>query len=121
MLLLVLPQPGCSTIRRVTKRKEVGPDAQTLAMSRRPLQRVGVITLFDEAGGFALIDSGSNPTPAAGARLLSYTGPTPSAQLKVGDVRRRPFVVADLEEGAPRKGDEVFEAGTGVAVPVKVR
>ena len=88
-------------------------------MSRRPLPRVGVVALVDEAGGFALIDSGGNPTPATGARLLSYTGPAQSAQLKVGAVRRHPFVVADILDGTPQKGDEIFEASTAVAVPTK--
>jgi hypothetical protein len=117
-ILLAISQTGCATLRRWTKRK---PKAvpESVANSRRPLQLVGVIALVNEADGFVLIDSGSNPTPLTGARLLSYTGPAQSAQLKASVVRRRPFVVADILDGEPRKGDEIFEASTGVAVAVK--
>ena len=106
-------------MRRWVKKKERGPDAQTLAHSRRPLVRVGMIALVNEADGFVLIDSGASPTPVTGSRLLSYTGAMQSAQLKAGAVRRRPFIVADILDGAPRQGDEIFEASTAVVVAVK--
>lgn len=95
-------------------------ESEEVAKARRPLQRVGVLTLVNEADGFVLIDSGSLPTPAIGAKLVSYSGAVSSGQLKASDVRRRPFVVADIVGGTPRVGDEVFEAAplvVGAAKP----
>lgn len=104
-------QSGCGILRGGRQRKANAPEVSPqVAAARRPLQRVGVVTLVNEADHFVLIDSGSLPTPAVGAKLASYSGASPSSQLKASDVRRRPFVVADIVEGSPRAGDEVFEA-----------
>ncbi len=106
-LLLASMQTGCAVLRR-GKKTFRSRDAAT-ALARRPLQRLGTITLVNEAEGFVLIDSGALPTPATGAKLTSYSGALLSGQLKAGPARRRPFVVADILEGAPRRGDEIFE------------
>lgn len=116
--ILAATQVSCSTYRRRGKRQS-SPEAVAVAKARRPLQRVGVVTLVNEADRFALIDSGSLPTPAEGTHLQSYTGPVASGKLKVSEVRRRPFVVADILDGAPQPGDEVFEAVPEVVSPAK--
>ena len=116
--VLVISQPGCGLLRGWRKRKPPA-DAEAVAQARRPLQRMGVVTLVNEADGFVLIDSGSQPTPAVGARLQSYTARVVSGQLKASVVRRRPFVVADIVEGTPRVGDEIFETVNPVAVVAK--
>lgn len=118
MVILGVTQVSCSTFRRRWKRKQ-GPEAEAVAKARRPLQRVGVVTLVNEADRFVLIDSGALPSPADGARLQSYRGSVASGKLKASEVRRRPFVVADIVEGAPQPGDEVFEAAPEVMGPVK--
>jgi hypothetical protein len=70
---------------------------------------VGTITLVNEEERFVLIDNGSQPPPPSGAALKAFTSGTESAVLSVGSVRRRPFVIADIVKGAPKKGDEVFQ------------
>jgi hypothetical protein len=116
--VVAVTQGSCSTSRWRGKRKS-SPDDIAAAQARRPLQRIGVVTLVNEADGFVLIDSGSLPTPADGARLRSYTGPVASGELKASAVRRRPFVVADIVEGTPRAGDEIFEAAPQATAPAK--
>ena len=72
-------------------------------------QRVGTITLVNEAARFVLIDTGMGAVPAIGTALKSFSGDAPSGVVAVGDVTRRPFVVADIVQGAPKKGDGVFQ------------
>jgi hypothetical protein len=59
-----------------------------------------------------LIDGGDLPTPATGAPLKSYTAGVESGSLLATEVKKRPHIIADIKEGAPRKGDRVM------AVPV---
>ncbi len=118
--LLVILIAGCAIPQPWRRRSpKSSADAEAVAKARRPLQRVGVVRLVNETDGFVLIDSGPYAPPGVGARLLSYSGPDASGQLRASQVRRRPFIVADIVEGTPRTGDEVFEAATAVAVAVK--
>ena len=70
---------------------------------------VGTITLVNEDGHFVLIDSGMSPGPMPGAVLKSRTSAGASGDVKAGDVRRRPFAIADVVKGTPRVGDQVFQ------------
>lgn len=121
LLALATTQPGCHLLMRQRKPSRAEREvAQFAAKSRRPVQRVGVVTLVNEEDRFVLIDNGSVAPPAIGAKLLSYSGDTPSAELKASAVRRRPFTVADVVNGSPRVGDEIFESADGVpALPVR--
>jgi hypothetical protein len=65
--------------------------------------------LVNEADQFVLIDTATAPAPEAGTALKTFTGEVESGVVTVGSVSRRPFVVADIVSGAPRKGDAVFE------------
>jgi hypothetical protein len=109
---LAATQVSCSTFHRRWKKK-ASPEDIAAAHARRPLLRLGVVTFVDETERFVLIDSGAQPTPADGVRLRSYAGPHISAELRTSAVRRRPFVVAEIVEGAPRTGDEIFEVPPG--------
>jgi hypothetical protein len=40
--------------------------------------------------------------------LQSFTNDLVSGELVSSDVRKRPFVIADIKSGAPQKGDKVF-------------
>ena len=72
-------------------------------------RRVGMVTLVNEADQFVLIDTATASAPAAGTALKTFTGEVESGVVTVGSVSRRPFVIADIVSGAPRKGDAVFE------------
>jgi hypothetical protein len=79
---------------------------------------VGTIKLVNPESGFALIDNGLLPTPPQGLALKSYTQQTESAELVSSDVRKRPFIIADIKSGTPLKGDKVFTA-RNVALPAQ--
>ena len=70
---------------------------------------VGTITLVNTEGGFTLIDSGNTPNPSVGEVIKSRTADVESGELRVTEVRRRPFYIADIIKGKPQKGDQVFQ------------
>ena len=72
-------------------------------------RRIGTITLVDDAGRFVLIDTGMAGVPPLGTALKSFSGESASGVVAVGNVNRRPFVVADIVQGVPKKGDGVFQ------------
>jgi hypothetical protein len=72
-------------------------------------QVVGTITLVNEDAHFVLIDVGASGVPRSGTALKAMSGGAETGVVTVGEVRRRPFVVADIVRGAPRKGDRVFQ------------
>ena len=96
----IAAMPGCSTFKRKPKPVVVRAVAPV---------RVGTITLVNEGAHFVLIDTGMAAAPAVGTALKSFTGESVSGVLAVGNVNRRPFVVADIVQGAPMKGDAVFQ------------
>jgi len=69
---------------------------------------IGTITLVNEAEHFVLIDNGTSPAPASGMVLKAYSGDTSSGELLASDLRRNPFIIADIRSGTPKKGDRVF-------------
>jgi len=99
---------GCATLKKIRfpwrkKRKPVAAEAP------RP-QFIGTIVLVNEDARFVLIDVGHAPLlPRAGTALKSMAGETETGVVAVGDVRRRPFAIADIVRGEPRKGDRLFE------------
>jgi hypothetical protein len=100
--------------------------------------RLGVVMIVDKEGGFALIDIGTAPAPAAGTALKSFTldketttksleAPPPTAELTVSAFQRRPFLIADLKSGTPKVGDSVVSVDrpgqivSGVTIPPATR
>ncbi|MGI8432862.1 MAG: hypothetical protein ACR2MW_11315 [Chthoniobacterales bacterium] len=76
-----------------------------------PIERrfVGQVAIVDAEQGFVLIDLGSNlyvPEPGVLLRASNDGGET--AQLKTTPEQKRPFVAADIVEGHPLVGDQVF-------------
>lgn len=71
-------------------------------------QFVGTITLVNETERFVLIDGGFAVLPEE-VELRSFTGEIESGLLKPTAVRRRPFIIADIVSGSPKKGDRVFQ------------
>ncbi len=70
---------------------------------------VGTITLVNADESFVLIDTGSAPGPLVGSSITSRTAGSDSGELRVTEVRRNPFVIADIVKGKPQKGDAVFQ------------
>ena len=104
---LIAAVPGCATFKKVhllPRRKSKVAAAQAVAP-----RRIGTITLVNEDDHFVLIDTGMAAAPTVGTALKSFTGETASGVVAVGNVNRRPFVVADIVQGVPKKGDTVFQ------------
>lgn len=77
----------------------------------------GIITLVNEDNHFVLIDGGYSSAPADGLKLKSFTDDAESGTLAVSPQHRRPFVIADITSGTPKKGDRVRESAP-LPVPV---
>jgi hypothetical protein len=113
LLLCVLLLPGCSIFGKRSAAKKTAASEQVRAeAARRPLQ-VGRIALVNTTDGFVLIDAASFPSARTGETWRAYSGDTVSAELRATDVRRRPWVIADIVTGEPKTGDMVMQpAGT---------
>ncbi len=70
---------------------------------------IGTVTLVNEMDHFVLIDTGTGPVPAKGTALKTFRDGVVTGIVSVGDVTRRPFVIADISNGSPQKGDQVFQ------------
>ena len=100
-LLFAAQLSGCALLRP-------RPKKATLAPAAKPIL-VGIVTLVNDDGHFVLIDSGMSPGPLPGAVLKCRTTAGESGELKAGEVRRRPFAIADVVKGTPQVGDRVFQ------------
>lgn len=101
--LAVTLLPGCSVLN-ILKRKR-RPAKQEEA---KPVQ-IGTITLVNPEASFVLIDTGYRMSPAMGETLESRAPDGSTAQLRVTEIRKRPFVIADIVSGIPGKDDLVFQ------------
>jgi hypothetical protein len=97
--------PACALLRKPPPWKPV-PRAERVRGAHP--QRVGVIALVNAESGFVVIDTGTLPVPASGTALRVFGDGVETAVLAVGDISRRPMVVAEVVKGLPRKGDVVF-------------
>lgn len=111
LALLLLLLPGCSIFKIGQEKRRVAAQKERAAARKIP-QLVGTIVLVSEEGKFVLIDNESRPSPAMGT-VLGTGGEGPSTaetvELRVTEIRKRPFVIADIVRGQPQKGDRVFE------------
>lgn len=106
LVIVMLCSSGCSSLRSKAKEKP--------AIVPRQPALVGTVALVNLESQFVLIDNGLLPTPPVGLVLKSYTAGVESAELVTSAARRRPFTIADIRQGIPRKGDRVFVASAAV-------
>jgi hypothetical protein len=111
LALLLLLFPGCSIFKKGQEKRRLAAQKERAAARKIP-KLVGTIVLVSEEGKFVLIDNESRPSPAMGT-ILGTGGEGPSTpetvELRVTEIRKRPFVIADIVRGQPQKGDRVFE------------
>jgi hypothetical protein len=70
---------------------------------------VGEIAVVDEEKRFVLVDLDSNLyVPLPGTQLQSRNAAGKVARLKASPEQERPFIAADIVEGDPAVGDEVW-------------
>lgn len=98
--------PACATLKKALPARK--PKEKATATPRVP-QAIGTVVLVNDLDQFVLIDTGSAPSPPVGMALKTFTGTVESGVVVVGNVQRRPFVVADIVKGTPLKTDTVFQ------------
>jgi hypothetical protein len=95
------PESARSDVRRVS--------------ADRP-QLVGKVSLINTEDEFVLIELQTPRVPEPGMMLVARNGQMKTAQLKVSQEERRPFIIADIQEGLPHQEDRVFlEAAAALA------
>lgn len=109
LLALALSLGGCAVLKKFhLPGRRHAPKAQAAPPPTVP-QFVGTITLVNEAEHFVLVDVGQSSVPREGAALKAMAGNVETGVVAVGNVRRRPFVIADIVRGEPKKGNQVFQ------------
>lgn len=106
LLLAVVLLPGCSVLQKLRKRE--GPLKDTPTQGTRQVQMIGRVVLVNADEKFVLIDNGQNPSPGVGASVQCQMPDGTAADLKVTEIRKRPYVIADVVSGTPEKGAPVF-------------
>jgi hypothetical protein len=109
--------PGCASFKKRSDAKHRAATERTVDQAGSQPLLVGKIALVNAGDRFVLIDAASTPATRVGANWRAYTGGAMSAELRATDVRRRPWVIADIVSGEPQTGDTVMqpaeaEAGT---------
>jgi hypothetical protein len=111
IVLTVFLLPGCGISKAGREKRRLAAQKKATPPPKAP-QLVGTIVLVSLEGNFVLIDNESRPSPAMGTALRTGKEEIASAEiveLKVTEIRKRPFVIADIVRGHPQKGDLVFE------------
>jgi hypothetical protein len=108
LLALVVGLSGCSLFKGTHGNKPGRQKEKPGATAPASPRLVGTVTVVNSDDGFVLVDFGMQPTVAPGTKLTTRTDGTESGELLVGDVHKRPFVIADIVKGSPQKGDQVF-------------
>jgi hypothetical protein len=125
MLVNMLPRPSASPSAILFLRLTIlgastsflltltgcAPGPHPAATSAAPAQPtvVGEIAMVDEEKRFVLVDLDSNlyvPAPGTALRATNSSGAT--ARLKASPEQKRPFIAADIVDGDPVVGDQVF-------------
>jgi hypothetical protein len=105
-IALVFGASGCAAVASLFKSKKK-KDTTRVERATVP-ERVGEIVLLNEDARFALIDLDTGNPPEAGTALKVMRQGVEVGVLALGDVRKRPFIVADIVSGEPKKGDVVY-------------
>lgn len=95
--------PGCALVPNFLRKRRAKDETP------KAPQLIGTVVLVNPEGGFVLVDSGSLPSPAMGKAAQARSPDGSVAELRVTEVRKRPFVIADVVNGTPRTGDQVFQ------------
>ena len=104
-LLSVALFPGCALLKKFRGR---GPRKEAPTQRTRSVQLIGKVTLVNTEANFVLIDNGQNPSPGLGVVVQCRMPDGAVAELQVTEIRKRPFVIADVLSGVPQKDAPVF-------------
>ena len=104
MAILGFSQNGCASSKKADVKKTSAPSPIVTGF-------FGKVALVNAEARFVLIDGGYSVSPEIGTSLKTYSGESETGTLTVSAERRRPFVIADIASGTPKKGDRVVPAG----------
>ncbi len=104
-VLLMALLPGCVLMKNFGKKKPTAPPPTTTGATQNFL---GTISMVNEDGRFVLVDFGGFAAPSPGAELQVRRSGEEVATLNAGAEMRRPFAAADIVQGTPQAGDDVW-------------
>jgi hypothetical protein len=108
-IVLVLGTPGCALLGNAGNLFKSKKKKDNTRVERATVpERVGEIVLLNEDAKFVLVDLDRGNPPDSGTALKVMRQGVEVGVLALGDVRRRPFIVADIVRGNPQKGDVVY-------------
>lgn len=87
-----------------SQKKDEPPKAQAAI-------QIGTIKLVNESERFVLIDTVAYQAAIPGDKLASISDGRKNGTLKVSPLRNPPFLIADIVEGSPSRGDRVYKEG----------
>ncbi len=106
--LAFLLLPGCAK-PKPAPRPAPAKTGATPAPVRTVPRPVGEVAIVEAENGFVLVDLGSSLyVPEPGETLHARNAHGETAKLKASAEQNRPFVAADIVEGHPQVGDEVY-------------
>lgn len=108
-LICVGALPACALLPKGSKAQARAAAARASEESHRRPLLVGQVAMVNAEDGFVLVDAATVTTVRAGTIWRTYTGTAVSAELRATEVRRRPWVVADIVSGIPQKNDTVMQ------------
>ncbi len=104
---------GCSSPESLPDYEQRAPESARISSNMRRVsidrpRQVGKVSLINTGDNFVLIELQSALVPKPGQRLYVYDGQMKSAELQVSKEKRRPFIIADIQEGLPQQEDLVY-------------
>ena len=97
--------PGCVHLSLWPWKKKKPPRATLITH-----QLVGTVILVNEESSFVVIDCSPFRGPAVGTVLHGNAGEgTTPAELRVTQIQKPPFAIADIIKGLPKKGGQIFQ------------
>jgi len=100
--------PGCSLLQKF-QQKLLPARQVTAPQNPKSAQCIGTVIMVNIESAFVLIDNGSRPSPTKGTGAQSRSADGSSVELRLTEIRKRPFLIADIVAGTPQKGDQVFQ------------
>jgi hypothetical protein len=102
---------GCALLPNSPAKRRAAAQKEQTEAGKRPLL-IGRITLVNAEEKFVLIDAAGTHAPAAETILRAYAGTELTGELRATKVQRRPFLIADITQGEPKRGDTVVRSGS---------
>ncbi len=98
-------QTSSASFRSPYPEKSLIPQQASPGSFRNP---IGTVTVINQLHQFVLLDVSSLPYPPVGTLLACVSGSQQTALLRVASPSRPPFLIADIVQGQPVIGNQIF-------------